>query len=295
MEDETTEDSTKPFRSLSQYAFPSMPTDESIRRVGWDLWRRWRGKQIDDPFIADDSLNVADRNLLDQLAAPPAYGPLLAELRVTFEDWFNDPDPANCVQLVALPPCDQGNLLQSWADTDGHTVVESPARESLLVRETDPIRLPQTQSLLVVPKLERWFLRHHNGLGSVQQLLDQLATAKRHCVIGCNTWAWSYLSKAIQTDLVLPSPMTFKPFDGARLKRWIEQLASANDSSTVFRFSESGNTVFGDDAKLNKTDDFFATTAARSLGSPLGCVEPVAAEPASRSGDGNGNETKIPR
>ena len=61
-----------------------MPTDESLRRAGWKLWRRLRDNPQIDPFIADESLSLANKTQLDKVAAPPACGQLLDELTDTF-------------------------------------------------------------------------------------------------------------------------------------------------------------------------------------------------------------------
>ena len=245
-----------------------MPTDESLRRAGWKLWRRLRDNPQIDPFIADESLSLANKTQLDKLAAPPACGPLLDELTNTFADWLATPEPAHWVQLVVLPPCDQNDVLRSWAIANEHPIVEPPSRASLICRKPDAIELDHSQKLLIVPRLERWFLRHHQGLNQLQQLLDQLADIQQHCIVGCNSWAWSYLSKAMQTQLVLPTPLTFEAFDRDRLSAWLYDLSVSDDLSSTFRFAKNGDEIFGEQAKSKATADYFATLAAHSLGIP---------------------------
>ncbi len=245
-----------------------MPTDESLRRVGWRLWRRLRGNPRIDPFIAAESLSLANAKQLDKLAAPPACGPLLDELTSTFADWLATTEPAHWVQLVVLPPCDQSDVLRSWAVANKHPIVEPPERTSLLCRKPCEVELDGSQSLLVFPRLEHWFLRHHLGLNQLQQLLNQLVEIEQHCIVGCNSWAWSYLSKALQTQLVLPSPLTFEAFDKDRLRNWLTDLSTSDDHSSTFRFAKSGTEVHGEQANPKVTDDYFAKLAARSLGIP---------------------------
>ncbi len=256
------------FQPIGQYKRPPMPTDESLRRAGWKLWRRFRGIPKRDPFIANESLALANENQLDKLAAPPACGPLSDELTQTFTDWLATPEPAHWVQLVVLPPCDQNDVLRTWAMANEHPIVEPPSRMSLLCHKPDAIELDDSQKLLIIPRLERWFLRHHQGLRQIQKLLDQLACKRQHCIVGCNSWAWSYLSKALQTQLVLPTPLTFEAFDKDRLKAWLYDLSMSDDHTHTFRFAKNGNVIFGEDSNPSATNDYFATLAARSLGIP---------------------------
>ena len=261
------------FQPIQHFKRPSMPTDESLRRLGWRIWRRMRGTKHKDPFIAEQALSLADEHQLNQLAAPPACGPILAEMTATFADWLATPEPARWVQVVVLPPCDQSDVLRCWAADNGHRIVEPPSRGELLdgdvkQAEFDELTADKTPGLIVIPRLERWFLRHHCGLNKLQRLLDQLATLERHCIVGCNSWAWSYLTKAVQTPLVLPTPLTFQAFDGERLTKWLSELSMPDEPAHVFRFTSSGDRVFGEDAKKKISDDYFATLAAHSLGIP---------------------------
>lgn len=263
----------KKFQPTHQFKRPSMPTDESLRRMGWRLWRRLRGTKQSDPFIAEQSLSLADEHQLDRLAAPPACGPVLEEMTATFTDWLATSEPARWVQVVVLPPCDQSDVLRCWASANGHRIVEPPSRGELLDGHVKQLELSEingdkTPGLIVIPRLERWFLRHHCGLDKLQRLLDQLATLERHCIVGCNSWAWSYLTKAVQTPLVLPTPLTFQAFDRERLMTWLSELSLSDARDHVFRFTSNGEMVFGEDAKKKISDDYFATLAAHSLGIP---------------------------
>lgn len=262
--------SKRTLQPLGQYDWPTMPTDESLRRISWKLWKRYREKN-DDPFIASESLHLANRRRLNKIAAPPACGPVVDELQATFADWSDDEDPARWLQLVVMSPCDSNNILRSWAKRESYHVVSPPPRSSLLTRPKESvIDFDCPEKVLVVPRLERWFLRHHDGLGYVRRLLTEASEARRHCVLGCNSWAWQFLCKAIGANLLLPLGLTFEAFGKDRLKQWLLELSSENETETqwVFRFSTSGNKVFTKDPSSDETDNYFAKLAATSLGIP---------------------------
>lgn len=288
---------TQTFQRLGQYLAPSMPTDESLRRFSWRIWQYF-SKQEDDPFISNDSLDSAGKRTLDQLAAPPACGSLLDEMRATFEQWVTDPNPANRLQLVVMPPCDDNHVVHRWAIEQGYEIVDPPPREQIcdhIDREecqyispaskqqfggnntserggSDGLKSsgdPASIRVIVIPRLERWFLRHHNGLDLVRDLLAEIQRCGHHCVVGCNSWAWQFLDKSIRSGRLLPSGLTFNSFDADRLAVWFEKLAADEQHDQhVFRSTHSGENVLqrSDSGKL--TSDYMATLAAQSLGIP---------------------------
>ncbi len=248
------------FNTLGHYDYPATPADESIRRIGWQLWKYFE-KDEEDPFISEDSLKWANKQRLDYIAAPPACRPVMDEMQATFADWINDTQPSRWLQLVVLPPGDTNDVVQSWASDHGHHVVTPPPRDEMLQGGLH-VELPIDCDgpLIVIPRLEHWFLRHQDGMQQVRELLRQAAQAKRHCVIGCNSWAWQFLKKSIGAGRLLPLGLTLNAFDADRLRSWLMDLAKADGQSAhVFRFSESGS-------KLGS--DYFAKLAARSLGIP---------------------------
>ncbi len=265
----TNSDEPKRFQTLGKYKFPPMPTDEGIRRTLDRLLSSFRNQEH-DPFIGSDSLRLANDHNLNRIVPPPACGPLIRELQATFADWANDSEPGHWMQLVVLPPCDRNELVRAWADQHGHTVLQSPDRCDIL-RGEEKVDLSDMKGdgVIVIPQLEDWFLRHRNGLRMVRRLLDQLATIQRHCVIGCNSWAWDFLSRAMGADLVLPHGVTFQPFDTERLLRWFSELVENNEvDGERFRLSSTGVDIFeiNDDGTLKS--DYLATLAAHSLGIP---------------------------
>lgn len=257
------------FQPLGRYQYPSMPTEENLRLWSGKLWRSFR-EPDDDPLVADNSLQWATEQRLDRIAPPPACGPLLRELEATFQEWVSEPNPSHWTQLVVVPPCDAYDILGAWADRYGHEVIEPPDREQLFSNLVD--RAPaafDSDGVIVIPRLERWFIRHHNGLNLVRELLSQLAVLKRHCVIGCNSWAWRFLEKSIDAELILPTGMTGQAFDAKRLRDWfVETAAESGVDDLTFRLSKDGQDVLEFTDNGQPKSEFLAVLAAKSFGIP---------------------------
>lgn len=255
------------FIPLADYDEPSMPTADAFGAMLTRLRELVRRKPA-TPMIADDRLRRSTLEMLDEVASPPACGPLLAELDASLAEWLADESPRIASRLIVLPPGDRNHVIASWARDHGHEILSPPARERLIGAERDQLPDLSGDTLLVIPALEDWFVRHQHGLGLVRALLDALDGLDRHVLVGCNSWAWRYLQRAVQADAVLPQPIIFQAFDGARLHAWFADIARSEALGTVqFRDAESGEDIMamGPD---NEPHDVLVSLAARSRGIP---------------------------
>ena len=100
-------------------------------------------------------------------------------------------------------------------------------------------QLEEDDEPLVLPHLEHCFLRHYDGLTLLRRLLDHIFSRSRRWLVGCDSWAWAYLSKALKVDTVFPTPFILEAFDQERLKIWFQQLATESGEDH-FRFPAVG-------------------------------------------------------
>ncbi len=259
---------------ISDYRIPPMPTDVATRRMV--RWFRLQFKKSEDaePFVAESELVQASRETLEDVAPSPACGPLLRDLDAHFATLIGGDDQGSRLRLMLLPPGDRSEVLSGWAKRHALEVLPCPPRERLLdeprppgldVQQLWPEEASHPNSVLVIPKLESWFLRHERGLFLVRQLLDRLEQSRRPLIIGCSTWAWDFLCKATQAGLVLPSPLTFQAFGADELYDWFRFLEEDAEVDVRVRLSSSGADLFADDAKKHH---YFKGLAAESLGIP---------------------------
>lgn len=212
--------------ALRDYSAPAMPTEHAIRRY-WRLLRRHFKQDESEPMSAGERLKPATRKLLDSVAAPPAYGVLMEELQSAVQAWQADAAPgAAWMQAVVLAPCDHSDLVGTWAEQHDHAVLRPPARDALAHSAAQiDWELLAGDGLLVVPQLERWFLRQRDGLVTVRGLIEALSQLERPCIVSCNSWAWAFLEKAAGAGLVLPRAVTFQAFRAKQLNAWFTGLA----------------------------------------------------------------------
>ena len=233
----------RPLVALRDYSTPAMPTEHAIRRY-WRLLRRHFQSDSNEAMSAAARLEPATRKLLDSVAAPPAYGALKDELQAAVDAWHAEVPPGGTwLRAVVLAPCEQGDLVGSWAEEQGHQVVRPPRREHLAL--STPLFEWQSlrgEGLLVVPQLERWFLRQRDGLATVRGLIEALSQLERPCLVSCNSWAWAYLKKAAGAGLVLPSAVTFQGLRAKQLNEWFSSLAQreAQAGATIWHGALGG-------------------------------------------------------
>ena len=248
---------------LAEYDPPAMPTDDWLRT----LWARLKAvaREPDGtPFLAADKLRRATRDDLQE--KPPDCSPLVDEIDAGLSDWAAAASPAQLLRLIVLPPCDANGLVRLWAARRGHAVLDPPPREALLQNVAPDLPKLDGEGVLVIPDLGRWFLRHRRGLAHVRALLAALATLDRRCVVGCGSWAWSFLSKAVEANAILPSPLTFEAFDAERLQAWFQRdVLGSGGGAVSLRLSQSGQTI---SPQGRGTAGYFQRLAAQSRGIP---------------------------
>ena len=266
---ESTSADLRPFQPIGEYKWPPLPAEESMRLYFKRVTRIFR-KDTDKPFIESEKLEEALAEILNDVVAPPACGPLIEELELTVGKWASDASDPVRVKLVILPPCDRNGVVEAWAEEHGHELVNPPERTELL--GADDVELPDFSGegkLLVIPKLEKYFLRHARGMGTIRRLLNAVTSGRRQCLIGCDSFAWAYLSAALGADMALPKGLSFQPFDEMRLHQWFSKLDDdASTQGIEFRLSKSGESILETDENGKPKSDYLKRLASRSLGVP---------------------------
>ena len=262
------ESQLRPFVALADFKAPSLPTDQAFQALLKKAKRLLRrGEQA--PFISSGDLEAGTIETIDEIASPPACGPLAEELAQELDSWTAKGEKGPRLKTIILPPGDRSNLLASWAEGKDCEILPEPSRETLLARDGAPLPNVAGDSILVIPKLERWFLRHPNGLDLIRQLLEEIHQIDRRVLVGCDSWAWTFLSRAVGVNILLSEAVTFQAFDGERLRKWFADLINQDEGDQpIYRLAKTGEDVFADKSKSSAGIDHFVRLAAHSRGIP---------------------------
>ncbi len=244
-----------------------MPTERVIRKALTRV-RKKLARTSEDPLLQPDGLERASLQGLDELTRPSAD--LLREaLDERFGDGSGRQPSDSWLTLLVLPPCDETGIVGDWARDAGHQLLASPQRHELIADRRAAAPDLDGAGLLVIPRLEQWFVRQRNGLQMLRSLLARLAVLERRCLIGCNSWAWRYLVKAVGADALLPRPLTLDACDALRLKAWFAEHAVDDAGRPLtFRLTNSGQDVLETDESGALQSGHLQQLAARSLGIP---------------------------
>lgn len=173
-----------------------------------DLWRRVTGKHKAE-VVPVEPLDAA---MLQALLPEPVTETFQSELDQALSEWAEA--EGDRVRVVLYPPGHVGQSLESWARGRGYALPQGASR-------LDPLELPEDGRVCVVPHLHRHFLRRVGGLTAVRTFLLGLSGHEGNVLIGCNSWAWSFLRASLEVNSLLPEPMAFQALDADALEAWL--------------------------------------------------------------------------
>ena len=153
-------------------------------------------------------------------------------------------------------PSRHGRQLRQVATLAGWRILESPG---LMVDATfESIQAALTsEETIVIPQLAHWYLRHQDGMDTMRRLIDWLVTSQSRAILGCHSWAWAFLDKAMNIKSAFPGASILAPAGEQELKAWFGNLGIAQPGiKTAVREAHSGKLVMslGDASQEDQTD-----------------------------------------
>ena len=120
----------------------------------------------------------------------------------------------------------------------------------------------------VLPRLERCFLRHANGLDLVRHFLEAAASGRAgKGLIACDSWAWAFLRRV--WPLPQPFALTLQAFDGQALARLFSLLGAPKGKRRVsFRNARSGQETLSVPYQGDGCSEELIRLAAHCRGNP---------------------------
>lgn len=232
---------------LAQYKSPPAPAGEVVRNGIVSFWQRIHPIS-GFTAMTRRALRSIPFYLLDRAAPIPDSACMVTALQAALQEWSNGREPEPTAQVViGAPGSGVERAVIELARQQGWQLMGPPEPEQILAGGTAWLDKVTANGLvpLVIPRLGKCYLRHQEGLVLMGRLLDWLQTTKRRCLIGCDSWAWAYLVKSLQIDVMLPNPLVLAPFDGARLQFWLPALSQQiHKGRFIFRETENGRPLF---------------------------------------------------
>ncbi len=264
------------FVDLPEFERPPEPAGEKVRRGFLGVWDRLFGK--DKPRGQEErSLEGGIGDLSGSAVTAPEWRDAVPALHDILKEWAESGEGSDSLRVVLNAPHGGVRRVASlWAGQENWRVIEPPEQRQLLVGGRDRLRGLdfRDENPWLIPGLDEWYLRHHNALEPVRELLDILASRRRLTLVCCDSWAWAYLCGTVQADLVLPQPLILAAFDRERLGVWLRSLSRfEGGQSAEFRQVNSEKFILPpsglpDGGGEPEISDFLGRLAAFSRGNP---------------------------
>ena len=285
---------------IEEYARPTEPASETVLlnlRDQWLALRRWLRAQLhseEEEYEAPE-LRSAPQRLLNWAAPQPQWSTLYHDaLDDTLGDWLaQDAREAGVRVVVDAPFNHLDEAVAAWGQAHDFVRIEPPSIDEVLsgggqwlehwlgqTLQFDEQNAPTTR--FVLPHLHRCYLRHHDGLTLMRQLLDNLFKRPYSGLIFCDSWSWAYLCNVLNLSSFFDHVLTPCAFDADALAHWFTELSQQSPPSQyVFRQADNGKPVLArehteqDDPPLSikqreisERSDFLTYIATRSRGNP---------------------------
>jgi len=262
---------------LGEFAWPQGETQQTLQYIFGTLTKKIPWFDTAQNVNQDDLHSIRDQGMI--AAAHARLQNILFQcLDTRFLEWAKDPDAATRQHAFVYPPM-QTPLLRDWADARGLAIITS----------FEGLRDDDTADAVVFIVTEQPLLRDNNSIESIRALIRSIAGTQRKVILGCNSWAWRYLTAVSAIDMSVPSRFTTPAFDSDAMAALLAPVISENYDLSNVCSESSGDPVFERDDKGALKNQYFSKLAKRSLGLPWNAIEMVF-DDAQSADDGDDDE-----
>ncbi|MFX0183545.1 MAG: MarR family transcriptional regulator [Candidatus Hodarchaeota archaeon] len=269
------------FIPINQYTRPTKPLEETVRLGIKGIFQKLMPtKESIDLPLNQKELTVIPLMKLDRIVPSPDWTDALNALNLALEEWEKSgSSKGNIVFIVCHPFEGTQEILSIWGKERGWVIIDPPRREEILDRDLNWFisQIKDGDASFILPNLEHCYLRHVKGLSFLRELFDWLWSNSCQCVIGIDSWAWSYLNYVLKIDTYARMILVLKALDYDRLNIWFNLLFKQSiKRNLIFRETTTGKYVLSptdpvkDDKIAARYDKkFLKNLAGYSLGIPL--------------------------
>jgi hypothetical protein len=259
--------------TIADYDPPSHPVTHTVKKgVSFlkPLFRRDEAEQ-DTLLKAEEDLQALPAWQLERLVPAPRWDAAAEALQPILVDWLAQEQPDRpIVTLIGPPYSGHADILAAWAEQQNWSLLSPPTPAQILAGDDAWLsELSRADAPWVLPALEKVYLRHAVGLSLVRRFLDRAYSGDfGRGVIGCDSWAWSFLQHIWHGRWSVP--LTLQAFDQEKLAYYFQSIAQlVNKEPLHFRQSNDGSYVLpppDDDEASVETSKFLHHLAASSRG-----------------------------
>lgn len=242
------------FVSINDFERPIILGTDAARQK-WRMIKRLFTPADDasSPMKSEEALETFPEARLNELVPPINWHAAVDALDRVLDDWLQNQPNENPVKFI-IGQAFSGNqeTLARWTSRHNARLIAKPTVEQILKNDRSWLdNWKDSQSLWVLPNLDKCFLRHAEGLALIRRFLALALNGDLGPgIIGCAGWSWAYLRRVC--SLSRSHSLTLQAFDGQRLSILFSQLASSkHDDRPKFLNAKTGKEVLTDSEETN--------------------------------------------
>lgn len=242
------------FVSINDFERPIVLGTDAARQK-WRMIKRLFTPADDAsaPMKSEEALETFPEARLNELIPPIDWHAAVDALDRVLDDWLQNQPSENPVKFI-IGQAFSGNqeTLARWTSRHNARLIAKPTVEQILKNDRSWLdNWKDSQSLWVLPNLDKCFLRHAEGLALIRRFLALALNGDLGPgIIGCAGWSWAYLRRVC--SISRSHALTLQAFDGERLSILFSQLAgSGHHDRPKFLNAKTGKEVLTDSEETN--------------------------------------------
>ncbi|MFO8018767.1 MAG: hypothetical protein R6U96_09040 [Promethearchaeia archaeon] len=230
---------------LEDYEIPQGPREVKEKIGG--LFRNLFKSTKEENFLSYNKLNSFSLRQLDNILPEPDW----EEMVQYFQKELNKIDYKKLL-LINKPFSGTDQIVEKWVETANYKLLTPPTYEEILnyhKRKDNVFELGEEENIAIT-NLEKWFLRHHNGLGLLENIVQNLSKHSNEVIIVCQSWAWKFF-KILNIPFTNFEQRILQTMNESALKHWLLNLMAQNNRKKfLYRLTDSGDLIFEEQLSL---------------------------------------------
>lgn len=266
---------------LSEYKTPEILLEERVKEGIRGVFRNLLQRE-EEVFLPYDKLTAFTSRQIERIVPHPDWKKVVK----CFDEVMKSMEEKRVV-LINKPFSGTDEIVRSWLKDNEFKILTGPTHNEILNFHTDrkfKINVEPNENIAIV-NLEKWFVRHHDGLFIIESLAEILSTHMGGIIIVCQSWAWNYLTKILNIYFKSFEKRIVQALDYSLLQQWLLELNTKSmRQGFLFRLANNGNLVFenqlsrvdeleeeGKKLQLKVDEKYMKNLVGYSLGLPMIC------------------------
>lgn len=243
---------------LDQFRTPEQTQASQWRRSLRSVSTWLGGKNNAEQQVKDESeLRALPEVKLAHLVPPIDWAPAARALGQQLEG-----QNAPVTFFITTPFSGHASVVTHWAEKHHVACLAPPTLSEIAEGSTQWVERCVNQREWAIPALERYFLRHTQGIQGIREFLERALSGRLgQGVIGCDSWTYAFLQRVIGID---GAPVfTLQSMEGEQLSRYFAEMATHSGQPPPVYSTRTGKQVL---ANLKGSDHESANNEASHKG-----------------------------